>query len=248
MYARSSVAFDALRRLHDAVVAVALLTAVLAVVAVVAQRGFALRGLYVPLVLAAFLAGAVVALLTAARQLHGTFGAANHVTLARGALTSLVGGLLVAESSTPVLWFAIAVAGAALALDGLDGSLARRRGVVTAFGARFDMETDALTILVLAALVWRFGKADAWVLLIGLMRYAFVAAGSRLPWMRAPLPPSRRRQTVCVLQVAALLLCLAPFTSPARSTVLAAAALAALVASFAIDTAWLARRAASARV
>ena len=37
-----------------------------------------------------------------------------------------------------------------LALDGLDGWAARRQGLVSAFGARFDMEVDALLILALA--------------------------------------------------------------------------------------------------
>ena len=45
------------------------------------------------------------------------------------------------------------------ALDGVDGWLARRRGMSSAFGARFDMEIDALLVQVLAILVWRYGKA-----------------------------------------------------------------------------------------
>jgi phosphatidylglycerophosphate synthase len=40
-----------------------------------------------------------------------------------------------------------------LALDGLDGWLARRFGLASAYGARFDMEVDGFLILVLALLV-----------------------------------------------------------------------------------------------
>ena len=233
----------AARRLPGAVPGVVLSTAALAVAALAAQQQLALRGLYVPVVLGAFLLGAAVVLRAALRHAEASFGAANQVTLIRGALTSLVAGLLIAETSAAVLWFAIAVAGLALLLDGVDGSVARRRGSVSAFGARFDMETDALSIVVLAALVWHFDKAGAWVMLSALLRYAFVAAGRAWPWMRAPLPPSRRRQTVCVVQIGALLVCLVPFVPAEESAAIAAAALVMLAASFAIDTCWLARHA-----
>ena len=74
------------------------------------------------------------------------------------------------------------------------------------------------------------------------MRYVFVAAGWLLPWMRAELPPSVRRQTVCVVQVVALIVALAPLVTPPLSTAISAAGLAILTWSFAVDTAWLARR------
>jgi phosphatidylglycerophosphate synthase len=106
------------------------------------------------------------------------------------------------------------------------------------------MEVDALLILALSVLAWRHGKAGAWVVVSGLLRYAFVAAGAMAPWLRAPLAPSRRRQTICVLQIAALTLVMAPAIQPPISTVLAAAALATLSYSFLVDTLWLWRHAA----
>jgi hypothetical protein len=57
--------------------------------------------------------------------------------------------------------------------------------------------------------------------------------------MRRPLPVSRRRQTICVVQVVALIVALEPFVASAASQLIAGAALAALIYSFAIDTAWL---------
>ena len=87
----------------------------------------------------------------------------------------------------------------ALSLDAVDGWLARRLGLASRFGARFDLEIDALLLLILALLVWQADRVGAWVLVIGLLRYAFVAAGlARGPGCATPLPPSRRRQTVCV--------------------------------------------------
>ena len=56
----------------------------------------------------------------------------------------------------------------------MDGWRAGREQA-SAFGARFDMETDAALILILSLLVWQHGKAGAGSLRCGLMRYAFVA-------------------------------------------------------------------------
>jgi phosphatidylglycerophosphate synthase len=124
-------------------------------------------------------------------------------------------------------------------MDAVDGWIARRSRMTSRFGARFDMEVDALLILTLAILTWQHGKAGAWVLLSGLLRYLFVAAGWLLPRMRQQLPDNRRRQTVCVVQVVALIVALEPFVAPAASELIAGAALAALVYSFAVDTMWL---------
>jgi phosphatidylglycerophosphate synthase len=96
-------------------------------------------------------------------------------------------------------------------------------------------------IVVLAALVWQLDKAGAWVLASGLARYAFVAAGWALPYMRRSLPPSMRRKTICVIQILALCAVLMPMIQPPWSALLAAAALTALCYSFAVDTIWLYR-------
>jgi phosphatidylglycerophosphate synthase len=104
------------------------------------------------------------------------------------------------------------------------------------------METDALLILALAALVWQLGKTGPWILAAGAMRYAFVAAGLVWPRLRGRLPPSRRRQTICVAQIAALMVCLAPFVPPDLSGPLGLLSVTLLAVSFALDVAWLARR------
>ena len=175
---------------------------------------------------------------------HARFGAANRVTLARLALVALlaagVGEPL--TDATGLAWGAIAVATTAALWDALDGPLARAQGLASEFGARFDMETDALLVLVLSLLVIHFDKAGAWILAAGLMRYAFVLAGRALPWLARPLPPSQRRKAVCVVQITSLIVCLGPIIAPPWSRAIAAASLAALSASFAADLAWLARR------
>jgi len=167
------------------------------------------------------------------------FGVANQITTARAALVVLVAGL-VGEPPRPTLAASAATASLVVtALDGVDGWLARRTGLQSRFGARFDMEVDGLLILALALLVAEYGKAGRWVVLSGVMRYVFVAAGWPARWLERPLPPSRRRQTICVVQIVALTLALVPAIAPPFSRLLAAAALLTLSYSFLVDTVWL---------
>jgi len=171
------------------------------------------------------------------------FGSANQITTVRALLVALV-VCLIGEQPAPAIAASAAAASAVVALlDGVDGWLARRHRIASDFGARFDMEIDALLILALSVLVWRFGKAGAWVVSSGALRYAFVAAGVRWTWLQAPLPPSRRRQAVCVVQIAALTLAIVPAISSPVSAAMVAAALAALASSFLVDTVWLWRHA-----
>ena len=195
-------------------------------------------------VLAGLLGYAVIGLavaIAAGRSLRGgSFGLANQLTLLRSALVCLIGSALLAGGQAPIeSWSVVALVATALALDLVDGLVARRLGLASAFGARFDMEIDALLILILAILVWQAGRVDGWVLAIGLMRYGFVLAGWLCAWLRAPLPPSRRRQAVCALQGTALLVCLLPPLAPWIADLVAGIALAALAGSFAADVRWM---------
>jgi phosphatidylglycerophosphate synthase len=178
-----------------------------------------------------------------AQHPHSLFGPANYVTTMRAAFVALVAGLIGFPAPAAVLWGVIGLTGVMAALDGLDGWLARRTGMASAFGARFDMETDALLIFVLSVLVWRHEKAGIWVLLCGLMRYGFVAAGWLLPWLGRPLRSTWRGKAVAVGQVIGLSVALAPSVPPPVSTIAAASALAALAWSFGIDIVWLSRQA-----
>src|SRR5262249_39477231 len=134
---------------------------------------------------------------------------------------------------------AAVVSGGVTGLDGLDGWLARRTRMASAFGARFDMEVDALLILVLSILVWQYGKAGSGIVLAGLLPYLFVAGGWLFPWMARPLFPSRRRQTVCVLQIVGSSVLMLPVVTPPASVWFAATLLSALSASFLVDVLWL---------
>jgi phosphatidylglycerophosphate synthase len=221
-------------------IALGLLLAGIAIV--LAERGGLSRA-FAPKALAVF--GIGVALVLAALPAHlprPRFGPANRVTLARLALVALLAGLL-GENAASVTWPIVAIATLAAVLDAADGPLARRTGLASPFGARFDMEADALLMLVLALLAWQLGKAGGWIVAAGLLRYLFVGAGRAWRWLERPLPASMRRKAICVIQIVTLVVCLAPIVPPAASAPIAGAGLALLVYSFAVDVAWLRRRA-----
>lgn len=173
---------------------------------------------------------------------YGLLGWANRVTLARAALVALVAGALAVQAFVAAIWPWLAIAVLALLLDGVDGWVARRTRSASQFGARFDMELDALLIMLLCVGLW-LESLGSWVLLIGGMRYLFVAGGWWFTWLTKPLFESMRRKAVCVWQVAALLLALTPLTSPLVAGILAFSALLSLVYSFGVDAWWLFRQA-----
>ena len=127
-----------------------------------------------------------------------TWTPADRVTLTRlvliGGVTALVADRL--GGRAPALM--IAMTSVALVLNSVDGKVARRTGTVTEFGARFDMEADAFLIMVLSVFVAM--SVGVWVLAIGAMRYAYVAAGWVLPWLRSSVPPKYARKVVAAVQ------------------------------------------------
>lgn len=165
-------------------------------------------------------------------------GPANRLTFGR----SVVVGLLAACLGEPhASGLACAAVGClAFGLDWLDGRVARQTGFASPFGARLDMELDALTILALSALVWQVGGVGPWVLASGAMRYAFVGASWVWPWLDRPLPPDPRRAWVCGVQVTLLIGALLPWPVEGLATGLSMVGLAALTGSFAVDVRWLA--------
>lgn len=173
-------------------------------------------------------------------------GYANLVTAFRACLVSLLGAVIVCfdelATDRAVLFGLVGMVLFTLALDGIDGYLARRYGQESAFGARFDMEIDALMILILSCAAALLDKAGAWVVLIGLMRYGFIVAGWVDSRLEGELFPSLRRKVICVLQISALCLLLVPFVMPPLSTGIALISLVLLTYSFAVDIRYLLRQ------
>ena len=179
------------------------------------------------IVLAALLDGALV-------RHRAELGPAGRITLVRALLACVVAGLTVesyvgADNVAPV----VALATVGLALDAVDGWVARRTGTETELGARFDMEVDAFLIAVLSLYV--APDAGWWVLAIGAIRYVYVAVSWAAIWLRRPLPPRYSAKVVAAVQGIVLTATASDVLPPLVARVALAAALALLVHSFAHD-------------
>jgi phosphatidylglycerophosphate synthase len=189
-------------------------------------------------------AGYVVGLWTllagAARRARSTtLGPADLVTLARAVLVGGVAGLVAdrfASGVTPVATLVV-LAAVALALDGVDGQVARRTGTVSALGARFDMEVDAFLVLVLSIHV--AVVVTPWALVVGGMRYAFVAASWALPWLRGALPARVSAKVVAAAAGIVLVVATAGVLPGALAAGLVLALTVAVSWSFGQSVAWL---------
>jgi phosphatidylglycerophosphate synthase len=168
------------------------------------------------------------------------FGPANAVTAMRSARVGVVTAMVVAAVGGPAstLLF-VTVTSIALALDAVDGYVARRSGTVSALGGRFDMEVDAFLLLVLSVYVGPI--VGWWVLAIGLMYYGFVVAGWAIPWMRVTLPPRYWRKVVTAACGIALTIVAAGILPGPLEVIVALAAVALVVESFGRDVIWLVR-------
>jgi phosphatidylglycerophosphate synthase len=220
---------------------------VVLLVALTAGAGLGLVGLLAGI---AYILG-LCALLTGAVRSAGviSLGPADIVTLTRavlvGGVTALIADALWSGDAPPVALLVV-MAATALALDAVDGQVARRSGTVSELGARFDMEVDAFLVLVLSVHVATL--LGPWVLAIGLMRYAFVAASWIAPWMRAALPTRYSAKTVAAVQGIALVVAASQVLLLPLGVAVVATALALLVWSFGRDVAWLWRHAHLPRV
>jgi phosphatidylglycerophosphate synthase len=173
-----------------------------------------------------------------ARHGRDDLGPADWVTLGRatlaGGVAALTADSYVRPVSVPAL---VTLTVVALALDAVDGQLARRTHTESTFGAHFDGEVDAFLILVLSAYV--ASSVGAWVLLLGAARYAFLAAGWLLPWLGAQLPPRYWRKVVTAYVGVALTFAVAAVLPWYLTDAALAVALVLLAESFGRDVGWL---------
>jgi hypothetical protein len=164
-------------------------------------------------------------------------GPADWVTLARATLAVGVAALVADSFDQPAsVAMLVTLTVVALMLDTVDGRVARRRGT-SALGARFDGEVDAFLILALSVYVAR--SNGAWVLAIGAARYAFLAAGWVLPWLREPLPPRYWRKVAAATQGIVLTIAVADVLPAALIEAALVVALVLLAESFGRDVWWL---------
>jgi phosphatidylglycerophosphate synthase len=159
-------------------------------------------------------------------RLRERFGAANALTLARFFGTA---ALPWAVTVSP-----LGAAGLALtlfALDGIDGWLARRLGLASDFGEYLDKEADSFLMLMLCLLLYSGGRFGAWIMVPGLLRYAFVLF---IALARPPAQKERRTASGRWIYVGMMFALIAAFTPfPVLYQPLAVLMTLALVYSFA---------------
>jgi phosphatidylglycerophosphate synthase len=216
---------------------VAGMTVQLAVLAALwVTAGLSLIGLLVGVAFGA----AVVGLLARGLRRAGSPGpsAADRVTLGRSALVGGIGALAAESFVHPVPSGAtVGLAAAALLLDAVDGRVARATGTVSVVGARFDVEVDAMLVLLLSVAVAR--DLGSWVVLLGSPHYALAGARLVLPWLRRPAPPRFWCKVVAAVQGVVLVVAASGLLPPvvAVGALLGVAAL--LTESFGREVAWL---------
>ena len=218
-------------------------TAVLVVVLVTASPLWArLAGdAVVPIVIAALHGLGMMGLsqwaLAGGRRVRVTPHPADYVTMTRAMIGSgclaVVAAALAGSLALPTWWLAVPAA-VALALDAVDGPVARRTGTASPAGGRYDMESDAVFVVIIAlAAAWVHGP---WVLLIGVLRYLFVIAAMIMPRLRRSLGFSQRRRLVAALQGIALVVSIVPVVPAPAAVTLLVIAFALLLISFGLDT------------
>lgn len=135
----------------------------------------------------------------------GGYGAANFVTAFRFGLTCM---LLSFSTPAPMLQFSLAVT--ALVLDGVDGWLARRLALNSAYGEFLDKEVDAFFTLALCLTLYLSERFGLWILMPGTLRYVFVL------FIRYAGPPAtqenpmRWSRALGAFALGALIVCLLP--------------------------------------
>jgi phosphatidylglycerophosphate synthase len=171
---------------------------------------------------------------------------ADWVTLTRALLIAGVAGLVAGSFARPVPVTALVTLSAvALALDAVDGQVARRTGTATPLGGRLDSECDAFLILLLSIVVSQ--DYGGWVLAIGAARYALLLAGWLIPWLAAPLPPRYWGKVVAAVQGIVLTVAASGLLDRRAGMIAVAVALLLLAESFGRAVIWLYRTGAGPR-
>lgn len=131
---------------------------------------------------------------------------ANLITVARIVLAPLFVWLVALDAGDHGVWRLVAglVFIVAIATDGLDGAIARRRNLVTNSGILLDPIADKVLIIGALGALWWVGELPLWVVLIVVIRelgitvFRFIALRDRV------IPASRGGKIKTVVQAVAL--------------------------------------------
>lgn len=165
-------------------------------------------------------------------------GAANLVTLVRGALFAGVAGFVVVEPVGVLAWGPAVLYGVGVSLDAVDGVVARTLGEPTQLGEKLDLAFDTLGFLVAPIVGVAWGRLPVWYLTLATARYWY-----RLGlWVRrrrgrpvGTLPDSRVRRPLAAVQMAFITGALAPVVPTRLVAILAALVVVPSLAVFVRD-------------
>ncbi len=124
---------------------------------------------------------------------HAVLGLCNVVTLGRLVLVSALVTPLFFDGASA--WLVVGLSAVVLALDGVDGWLARRSNLVSGFGARFDVEVNSAFALILTVHALIDGSAGP-IVSPRPCALCLCLAGLTLPWLNGPLPERFSREAV----------------------------------------------------
>mgnify|MGYP003625683177 CR=1 FL=1 len=108
----------------------------------------------------------------------GRTTAGTRFTVARVAMTCLLGGLAVLPAGNPpdpLLWSVALMGAAAAGLGATDSWLAQITDSASGFSEKLGTMAGALLVLALALLVWRLGLAGPWVIAAGALGFVKTA-------------------------------------------------------------------------
>ena len=103
------------------------------------------------------------------RNLKPAYGPGNWVTLIR-----LIGLVFLISFYNRIDYPLIgSLAFLLIALDAVDGFIARKTNTTSEFGAWFDMETDAFYVAIMGIIIYQSGLIGPWILIPGFLRYVY---------------------------------------------------------------------------
>jgi len=175
---------------------------------------------------------ALLASLAVMRRMPPATSAADRVSLARAVLASGCAAVtvMVATGFVPArTWWLLSLAVPTLLLDAVHARVAGRASSTSAAATRLDAQVDSGVLVILS--VAAAPVVGAWVVLVGAVRYLFLAASRVRPSLRATLPASDVRRAVAAVQGPALVVVIAPFVPVGIATAVAAVALLLALAS-----------------
>lgn len=174
-------------------------------------------------------------------QAEKNFNVADKITLSRWILftTSALVAILLKDSN----WWVLIGVSLAVALDGLDGWMARKLQIASEYGRILDMEVDHMTTSLLVAISVMIIGISPWLLCLNLLRPLYLLFGKQKLQEKEYRSQAHllRAKVICILSQILLIINLAPIFSLETKEFLSLINLILLSYSFTVDL-WLEHR------